>query len=177
MVERFIVVTGGPGVGKTALVDALRGRGYGGTEEAARAIIRDQRSIGRPDISAAHPILFGELMLAAEIRSYRMAGDQPGPVFFDRAIPELTGFFRAHGGAVPAYVDAAARAYRYRATVLLAPVWPEIFAQDAERTQTLDHARRVEVEIIASYRAYGYRVVKLPIATVEERVEFVLNLL
>jgi len=43
--DRFYVITGGPGSGKTSLIEALRSRGYNSTVEAGRAIIQDQVAI------------------------------------------------------------------------------------------------------------------------------------
>ncbi|MEV0005113.1 AAA family ATPase [Micromonospora sp. NPDC050980] len=42
MSSRFVVVTGGPGAGKTTLVDALRRAGHACVAEAGRQIIQDQ---------------------------------------------------------------------------------------------------------------------------------------
>ena len=44
----FYVLTGGPGSGKTTLIEALRSAGFTTTTEAGRAIIRDQLEIGDP---------------------------------------------------------------------------------------------------------------------------------
>jgi predicted ATPase len=44
--DRFFVLTGGPGSGKTALIDALRSAGFTTSVEAGRGIIRDQSAIG-----------------------------------------------------------------------------------------------------------------------------------
>ena len=44
--DRFFVLTGGPGAGKTTLIEALRSAGFATTVEAGRAIIRDQLDIG-----------------------------------------------------------------------------------------------------------------------------------
>src|SRR5260370_41897713 len=50
--DRFTIITGGPGGGKTSLVDELRRRGFAGMQEAGRAIIGDQTLIGG---AARHP--------------------------------------------------------------------------------------------------------------------------
>jgi predicted ATPase len=67
--HRFTIITGGPGAGKTSLIDELRRRGFAGTREAGRAIIADQDLIGG---RATHTgdALFAELMLALEMRSF-----------------------------------------------------------------------------------------------------------
>lgn len=46
--DRFFVLTGGPGSGKTTLIEALRSAGFATSVEAGRGIIRDQLAIGGP---------------------------------------------------------------------------------------------------------------------------------
>ena len=46
--NRFFVLTGGPGSGKTTLIEALRRAGFATSVEAGRGIIRDQSDIGGP---------------------------------------------------------------------------------------------------------------------------------
>lgn len=59
--ERFIVLTGGPGSGKSTLIDHLQGMGYGRSQEAERGIIQDQVGIGGRAVPWADPALFAEL--------------------------------------------------------------------------------------------------------------------
>lgn len=175
--DRFTIITGGPGTGKTSLIDELRRRGFAGTVEAGRAIIVDQTLIGGRGLETADCALFAELMLAWEMRSYRMAGQESAPaVFFDRGIPELTGYYRMRGMAVPAHVTAAARTFRYRPRVFLAPAWSEIFTTDAERTQDFDDAITGSHAARAAYEDSGYEVISLPLAPVAERADFVLGM-
>ncbi len=44
--DRRFVITGGPGSGKTTLIDALAGHGIFSMPEAGRSIIQDQVAIG-----------------------------------------------------------------------------------------------------------------------------------
>ena len=46
--SRFIVLTGGPGSGKTTLIEALRRLGLATAPETGRAIIREQVAIAGP---------------------------------------------------------------------------------------------------------------------------------
>ena len=44
--DNLIVITGGPGAGKTTLINLLREAGFATAPEAGRAIIQDQSAIG-----------------------------------------------------------------------------------------------------------------------------------
>lgn len=172
--DRFFIITGGPGAGKTTLLDALEARGYHRTTEAGRAIIQDQMAIDGPALPWRDPALFSEAMLVFDMRTYRMAEDIPGPVFFDRGVPELIGYRRLMGLPVPPHMMRAASQFRYNSLVFVAPFWPEIFANDRERKQTSEEARRTCETIMETYQELGFDLAMLPETSVEERVRFVL---
>jgi predicted ATPase len=172
--QRF-VITGGPGSGKTTLIEALRREGFAVSLEAGRAIIRDQMAIGGRALPWLDPRGFAEQMLAWEIRSHRAALGEEGTTFFDRGVPDVIGYLRLMRLPVPAHMEVAARTFRYNRRVFIAPPWPEIFRQDEERRQTLEEAARTYDTLAATYPDYGYEPITLPRASVGERVRFVLN--
>jgi predicted ATPase len=171
----LIVITGGPGAGKTTLIDMLRDNGLTTTPEAGRAIIQDQSAIGGTGLPWDDAALFAELMLSWDIRSYRWALRQTGPVFFDHAVPCVAGYFRLLGQDVPEHVEAAVAAFPYRPLVFIAPPWPEIYRTDTERHQSLDEAQRTHDAMAETYTRYGYDLVELPRCDPHARLQFVLH--
>lgn len=173
--DHLVVVTGGPGAGKTTLIDHLAGLGHGRTVEAGRAIIRDQREIDGPGLAWRDDTLFAELMLAWDMRSHREAAGHDGLVFCDRGVPDMVGYFLLRGLPVPEHVRAATRRFRYRRTVFVAPPWPEIFTGDTERHQSPEEAERTFEAMREAYPGCGYELVILPRVSVAERARFVLD--
>jgi predicted ATPase len=171
--DNFFVLTGGPGSGKTTLLAALAAAGYACPAEAGRGVIQDQVAIGGMALPWRSPLLFAELMLGWDMRSYRMALRNVGPVVFDRGLPDIIGYLRTVGLPVPAYIEGAARHFRYNRMAFIAPPWPDIFRQDAERMQTLDEAGRTYDSMVKTYQEQGYHLVELPRASVAERLQFV----
>ncbi len=172
---RLVVVTGGPGSGKSTLIDALERAGHARTMEAGRGVIRDQMAIGGPALPWKDPRLFAELMLCWELRSYHMAKSQGDLVFFDRGVPDCIGYLRLLGLPVPGHMRRAAEIHRYSPLVFLAPPWPEIYRQDEERRQDFVEAVRTCEAMIAIYRDLGYELAELPRASIGERMRFVLG--
>jgi predicted ATPase len=172
--DRFFVITGGPGSGKSTLIDALASAGQGCSPEAGRGIIQDQVIIGGPALPWRDPLAFAELMLCWDMRSHHIAGGQAGLVFFDRGIPDVVGYLRLLGRPVPLHLNAAADKFRYNRRVFIAPPWPEIFRQDAERKQDFDEAVHTYEAMIATYGAFGYELVEIPHGPVDERARFVI---
>jgi predicted ATPase len=173
--DNFIVISGGPGSGKTTLIEALAARGHGRTVEAGRSIIQTQVAIGGRALHWDDQALFAELMLAHEMRNYEEARGHEGLVFYDRSVSELPEYLRMVGRPVPAHFERAAALYRYNRTMFIAPAWHEIFANDAERKQDWDEAVRSYERCVAAYRGAGYEIAELPKASVEARVAFVLE--
>jgi predicted ATPase len=169
----FVIITGVAGGGKTTLINALRQFGYACSNEVAREIIRDQVAIGGRALHQVDARLFAEVMLSWEVRSYRLAAQLGGLVFFDRGIPDLIGYHRLLGLPVPEHVMAATAMFRYHHRVFVAPPWPEIYAHDEERTHDFDEVLRTHEEISIGYLEQGYELIELPKVSVEERVAFV----
>ncbi len=172
--DNFHIITGGPGAGKTALIAELARRGYAVSGESGRAILQLQQTIDGPAQHHRNAALYAELMLSWDMRAWNEMRNAHGPVFFDRGIPELTGYHALFGRPTPLHFDLAARRCRYNPDVFFAPPWPEIYAHDAERTQSLGEAIRSAELIPPSYRDFGYRIVELPKAPVAARADFVL---
>lgn len=172
--DRLYVITGGPGSGKSTLIEALAGQGICTMPEAGRAIIQDQAAIGGKALPWADRGAFAELMLGWEIRSYRAALRLSGPVIFDRGVPDVLGYLRLNGLPIPSHVDKATQIFRYHSRVFIAPPWPEIFASDTERKQSFDEAQATCEVMVETYSDLGYNLIPLPLGSVQERVRFVL---
>ena len=59
--------------------------------------------------------------------------------------------------------------------MFLAPPWPEIYATDTERKQTLDEAVKTYGLMVEAYEDCGYEVVEVPRVSPVERADFVLS--
>ncbi|CAH1650962.1 Putative ATPase [Hyphomicrobiales bacterium] len=181
MPEGFIVLTGGPGAGKTTLIEALAAEGYTTAPEAGRGIIQDQVAIDGQALPWRDKALFAEMMLAADLATYRMrasrvqAGAEEGLVFFDRGIPDIAGYLTLSGLPVPGHVERAITLCRYAGTVFMCPPWPEIYSGDKERKQSFAEAARTYEAMRATYSRYGYALAEVPRLPVAERMAFILG--
>lgn len=173
--KHFFVITGGPGSGKTILLEALQRAGYARTVEAGRGIIQDQVAIGGQALPWNNRTLFAELMLSWDMRSYRDAAQLNGPVFFDRGVVDVLGYLRLMGGPAPAHVERAVEAFRYNRRAFVMPPWEEIYKTDRERQQDFAEAVRTCEALAATYAECGYELVEVPRTTVKGRMRFVLD--
>jgi predicted ATPase len=173
--SHLFIITGGPGAGKTTLVEALRAAGYTCSDEAGRQIIKEEVAAGGTALPWIDPRTFADRMLAFDIESYQRLRMQKGPVFFDRGIPDVIGYLNLLGLCAPEPARQAAANYSYNPRVFIAPPWQEIFGQDSERKQTFEEAERTYGSLAKVYATLGYELIALPIASVEARVAFVIE--
>jgi predicted ATPase len=173
----FFVLTGGPGSGKSTVIQALHEAGYSTIGEAGRAIIQEQVAIGGRALPWVDPYLFAELMLSWDIRSYRVAEQASRPVFFDRGVVDVLGYLRLMNRPVPAHMENAVHKFRYNPLVFIAPPWQEIFQPDGERKQDFQEAVRTYETMLTAYAESGYELVELPRRSVEMRIRFVMETL
>lgn len=96
-----------------------------------------------------------------------------GWVFFDRGlIDAAVGLQHLTGEPL---LEKFGQSHRYHRLVFLAPPWPEIYVQDAERRHGLDTAISEYSRLLEVYPSLGYEVSILPMASVAQRVDFVLD--
>ncbi|MBC7669955.1 MAG: AAA family ATPase [Gemmatimonadaceae bacterium] len=175
MPTRRFVVTGGPGAGKTSLIDALEARGLPCVFESGRAIIRGQVEAGGTALPWADREAYARWMLVMDSRAHAVVELLSGPVFFDRGVPDIVGYLRLCGLPIPEDLAAAALTLHYEPLVFIAPPWPEVFTNDAERRQDFAEAVRTHAMMAQVYTELGYTLVDLPQTPVEDRVAFVLE--
>jgi predicted ATPase len=65
---------------------------------------------------------------------------------------------------------------RYNNTVFITPPWKEIYRNDDERDQSFEQSIEVHKRLDKWYREHDYNLVMLPKDTIENRVNFILNL-
>ena len=73
--KNFIILTGGPGAGKTTVLEGVAAEGYATMPEAGRNIIKAQQAVDGPALPWKDPTIFAEQMLTWDMRSHAAAVD------------------------------------------------------------------------------------------------------
>lgn len=175
--DRFVIVTGCSGGGKSTLLAELARRGFATFSEPGRQIVKEQDWTGGDALPWTNPEKFAELTVSRSLHFLTLAAAMPGPVFFDRGPIDQLAWMERTGRAVPPTIAGAARRGRFHPTVFVTPPWPEIFATDPQRRHGLDAALEEYGPLVATYERLGYRCVDLPKTDVATRADFVLEAL
>ena len=167
----FFVLTGGPGVGKTTLVDHLAALGERVVPENARAVIRDELAARGDGVPWRDNDRFVALTTARDIADFDALANETRRVFFDRGLMDMYG---ANGATPTSELIQAIRIRRYNARVFVLPPWREIYETDAERRQDWPEAEAAFGSIVTMLPRLGYQPLVVPTGPVEQRAGFIL---
>ncbi|WP_166333974.1 AAA family ATPase [Sphingobacterium chungjuense] len=173
----FYIITGGPGVGKTALIEELNRQGFSTVPEDARRIIKEQIDLGGDGLPWKDKAHYAHLMYRAAIKNYQQAiQDNDSQVrFFDRGLLDTICYMRMEDIAIPASILDQIANYPYAHLVFILPPWQEIYHTDEERKQNWEEAEFTFQQMKETYLAFGYDVIELPKTSVSERATFILD--
>lgn len=170
--DRFIIISGCSGGGKSTLLSELRRRGHAVVEEPGRRIVATELEGGGSALPWVDGVAFAQRAIELSLADRAAAGQWDGPVFFDRGLVDAAAALQ-HLTGEPA-VEALGRAHRYNRRVFLAPPWPELYVTDRERRHGLAEAVAEYDRLCAVYPSLDYEVCVLPKASVERRADFIL---
>ena len=169
----FYIITGGPGGGKTSLLESLASKGYNYIPETARQIIKNRLSKGlapRPD-----PTAFAQEIFEKDWINFTTNCHQSSLLFFDRSFIDSAGLIARCDTTAYNKIKDQLLQNRYNNKVFITPPWKEIYRTDTERDQSFEEAIEVYEWIGKWYRQHHYDVVIIPKETIENRVKFILT--
>ncbi|MEI6789664.1 MAG: AAA family ATPase [Myxococcaceae bacterium] len=177
-IPRRIVLTGGPGVGKTTIINELRRRGFQVLDESAAEVIRNELGNGNSeywrDQDFCNNIL--RLQITREIGSE----DLQGPLFQDRSVIDTYAFVNHAPALTPPSaevnqtIDGLRPNQRYFETVFFIQDLGESFTNIGRR-EDLDESRRIDQALRLEFTQRGYRIVDIPPASPSDRVDQILR--
>lgn len=168
----MIVLTGGPGAGKTKLANGLQALGFHCAPESGRIVLQSE---GGMALRAASPEKYAAAMLRIDRENFNFAENLSKKTVFDRGLPDITGYLNLMNRIIPEELHMACQTMRYSGPIFSAPPWREIYVQDAERTQDFDTASATHDAVCSAWKTYGYQLVELPKMSIDDRTRFILD--
>jgi predicted ATPase len=169
MKNRFVVISGCSGGGKSTLLEELRRQGHGVIEEPGRRIVRMELERGGQALPWIDPEAFARKAIQVATEDLRSATTQPGWIFFDRGLVDAAvALQQVTNEHIPPTLGDC-----YYDQVFLAPPWPEIYVADSERRHSFADAVAEFDRLYAAYLKLGYRVILLPKESTRKRADLV----
>lgn len=175
MKKEIVVIIGGPGSGKTSIIDELIKKGHICYPEVSREVTLEARIQGIEQLFLEKPLLFSELLLEGRKKQHADAlQEESRIVFLDRGIPDVLAYMHYIGDSYPVTFDDACKEYRYTKIFFLPP-WEEIYSPDEERYENWEQAKLIADHLVETYTNYGYNLIEVPKDTVDNRILFILG--
>ena len=175
MKTQKIALIGGPGTGKTTLINALKTKGYNCMEEISRQITLEAQEKGIEQLFLKDPLLFSEHLLLGRQKQFLEANTfEDKIVFFDRGLPDVVAYLDYLKSSYPQTFKTICSQHIYDKVFILKP-WKAIYEQDNERYETFEQALVLDDFLVKTYTDYGYSIIETPFGSVEERLDFILN--
>ena len=173
--KTIVVITGGPGFGKSSVVQKLGEYHFKVANEFAREIIDEQLKTGGHKLPWKDRSGFQQAVFARRLDFYQSV--KSGELAFsDRGLPDQLAFARYRGADLADMLDLVQN-YRYFPHVFITPPWQEIYGTDAIRNETYEEACGLHEIICQTYIDLNYKLVELPESSVETRAKFIINYL
>ena len=168
------IITGAPGTGKTAIINALKKEGHSCAEEISRTIITEQIASGGDALPWKNLATFSQQVIALRKAQHTNA-PQGKTHFFDRGIIDVIAYLRHDNLAVNDEILEMVKKFPYNTIVFYTPIWEEIYVTDTERKEDILTAKNIEKVLLTTYQSFGYTLVEVPKLTVNERTAFILS--
>ncbi len=169
--KKRVIITGGPGTGKTSVIEALGAEGYPYFKEQARATIKEQLDKGSDLVPWQNLVGFSALVQARQKEDFAAASEKQ-LTFYDRGIPDVLAYLHRENHYVKSLEDEA-RLYLYHPQVFITPPWPEIYRNDNERREDLGVMHSIHLALVNTYETIGYKVIEVPKTSLDARLEFI----
>ena len=165
------VITGGACCGKTTLIDLPANKGFQTVPETARERMEKEMTRGRTIEEIFENGAAFERVLMDVQQGIEHGLRATDAVFLDRALPDCLTFFRIFG-LDPNEILAECLHHRYASVFV-----PDLLPLQLDGARIEDDTFTVVLDelLVRDYDALGYHVVRVPVLSLQERLEFVLE--
>ena len=169
----WYVITGAPSSGKTSVINALEQLGYPVVHEIARNYIDEELKKGKRIEQIKADILSFERHILYKKLEIEKSLPKDEPVFLDRAVPDSIGYYILEGLS-PDEPIKKSKQTRYKKIFLFERLQ---FEKDGVRSENDKIAARLNRILKESYQMLKYKVISVPLLSIDDRVDFILKYL
>ena len=164
--SNWYVITGGPSSGKTTVLNELAKLGYKVYPEVARVLINQEIAKGK----SLKEIRSDEVKFQKKVLKIKINVEETALknkiVFFDRAIPDSIAYYQIFGLNQKEVLKFCKRKV-YKKIFFLEQLPTK---RDYARIEDKETIKKLNLLLKESYKKLGYKVIKIPVVPIEERV-------
>jgi len=170
---KLFIISGGPGTGKTSLINELSKK-FKVLPEAAREVgDKDSRFKGK-SIKEINPYDFQKAIFNFQKDEFSKIKDKNHKIVFsDRGFGDTLAYYKFHNLKIPKDEFDYAKKFRYSEVFILD--FLNFYENDALRQENDNEQKRIHRLIISTYKKLGYNPIIVPFMSISERVDFILS--
>lgn len=173
--QQKIVLIGGPGTGKTSVLNILKERGFYCFDEVSREVTLKAQEKGIEQLFLTDPLLFSKMLLEGrEIQYLNAKKRKETVIFFDRGIPDVYAYLNYFKTKYPAHFIEKSNQYKYDYIFHFSP-WQEIYTTDNERYESFEASKIIDTFLVDAYHKLGYKIITIPFGSVNDRADYIIN--
>lgn len=182
LTKKRIVITGGPGTGKTSVILKLEEANFFCFHEVIRAMTKEAKEndnsttfASNPIVSVSDPYKFNIQILNSRIQQFIDAASKKDDIlFYDRGIPDVLAYMDYFNQSYNEDFVNSCKHHMYDCVFLLPP-WKEIYISDNERYESYEQAQEIHHHLKDVYNRLGYDCIEVPFGSIKERLDFILK--
>ena len=168
-----VLITGGPGTGKTSIAKELLNRGYFCFPEIVRDLKSSKRNQGINNYFDSNPVEFTEKLFELRINQYKKEINSD-TIFYDRGPIDSLAYLHYKGINYPDKLIDNSKSINYDFCFIANP-WKKIYVNDEIREESFDQCKIINKSIISTYQYFDIDLISLPYESINDRVEFILE--
>ena len=166
-----ILITGGPGTGKTSLVNELKNNGYLCSEEIVRDLTIKKRDEGVDQYFLTDPLVFSIKLFNLRLKEYSKSFNS-NLIIYDRGPIDVLAYLNFKSIEIPKDLINDSKKINYKFSFILNP-WKDIYTQDNVRYESYEECVLIHEFLIKEYEKFKIKLIVVPNGTIIERVRFI----
>ena len=170
-----IVISGGPGGGKTTIINALKQLGYFCYDEISRDLIEKGIKSGKQNLFVEDPIKFSDTLWKKREEQYKNSIIQKkyDKVFFDRSLIDITSYLEFIGKR-NINLEKKLVNFNYDVVFLVKPI-KKNYRKDSSRYEDYNESIKIHNILKKNYRIQ-FKTINVPYRKLSKRLNFIIEI-
>lgn len=166
---KIYVISGGPGTGKTSVINELA-KEFRILPESARAVGDEDLRFKGKSVKETNQQEFQDAIFEFDKKQLEgLYGDKI--IFTDRGLGDTLAYCRTRNLKISKKMLDYTKKFKYTGIFILD--FLDNYVRDTLRQETKEEQERIHREIIKTYEEFGYKLIFVPFMSVKDRVSFI----